>query len=406
MRLFDIMEMLLAAAVGIYMFFWVRRLLRFYGADGKRIGILVISLLAGAGMGAACLDLWTTRAMVVLHFAGLFLATDAIALLVRGICGIFSARREDAGKVQKPGSETGASRKKHEGKGYAFWRRLYGCGLIPVLAVAVIFLCGYLNMSHIRQTCYQIETDKQVGHYRVVMLTDIHYGTIQNPDILREKLAEINGLHPDIVVLGGDIVEEGTAREEMQEVFRALGAMESKYGIFYVYGNHDRQPYTTERTYTDDELEDAIEKSGIRILRDEYIEIGDDLVLAGREDAIIARYLTSRVTPEELLQGTSRDKYIIMVDHEPVESEENAAQGVDLMLSGHTHAGQIWPVGLLNELTGTLNYGEYQRGDCRVIVSSGVAGWGYSIRTQKHCEYVVVDIAGRDGGPASRKGGK
>ena len=81
-----------------------------------------------------------------------------------------------------------------------------------------------------------------------------------------------------------------------------------------------------------------------------------------------------------------------------MESEENAAQGVDLMLSGHTHAGQIWPVGLLNELTGTLNYGEYQRGDCRIIVSSGVAGWGYSIRTQKYCEYVVVDIAGRDSG--------
>lgn len=367
MRLFDIMEMLLAAAVGIYMFFRVRRLLRFYGTGRKRACAVVISLLAAAGLGASCLDLWTTRAMVVLHFAGLFLVTDVMALPFRG---------------------------KREGKGHVFWRKLFGCGLVPVLAVAVIFFCGYLNMNRIRQTCYQIETDKQVGDYRVVLLTDIHYGTIQNPDILRDKLAEINELHPDIVVLGGDIVEEGTTREEMQEAFRVLGAMESKYGIFYVYGNHDRQPYTAERTYTDDELEEAIEKAGMQILRDEYIEIGGDLILAGREDAIIARYLTSRVTPEELLQEVSRDKYIIMVDHEPVESEENAAQGVDLMLSGHTHAGQIWPVGLLNEWTGTLNYGEYQRGGCKVIVSSGVAGWGYSIRTQKYCEYVVVDIKG------------
>lgn len=397
MRMFDIMEMLLAAAVGIYMFFRIRRLLRFYGADGKRIGVLAISLLAGAGMGAACLDLWTTRAMVALHFAGLFLATDAIALVVWGIRGIFSARREDSGKEQKPGDEISASRKSRQGKGYAFWRRLYGSGLIPVLAVAVIFLYGNYNMNHIRQTCYQVETDKQVGSYRVVLMTDIHYGTIQDSDILKNKLAEINELHPDIVVLGGDIVEEGTSGDEMREVFRVLGSLESRFGIFYIYGNHDRQPYTVNRTYSDDELEQAIESAGIRILRDEYIEIGDDLVLAGREDAIIARYLTYRITPEEILQGVSRDKYIIMVDHEPVEAEENAAQGVDLMLSGHTHAGQVWPVGILNELTGTLNYGEYQRGACKVIVSSGVAGWGYSIRTQERCEYVVVDIVGRAG---------
>lgn len=397
MRMFDVMEILLAAAVGIYIFFRVRRLLRFYGVGGKRTVAFAISLLAGAGVGAACVDLWTTRAMVALHLAGLSLATDIIALLIREIQCIFSARSEDAGKAQKPGDGTGASGKNRQGKGHAFWRRLYGCGLIPVLALALIFLYGNYNMNHIRQTCYQVETDKLVGSYRVVLMTDIHYGTIQDSDILKNKLAEINELHPDMVVLGGDIVEEGTSGDEMREVFRVLGSLESRFGIFYIYGNHDRQPYTVNRTYSDDELEQAIESAGIRILRDEYIEIGDDLVLAGREDAIIARYLTYRITPEEILRGVSRDKYIIMVDHEPVEAEENAAQGVDLMLSGHTHAGQVWPVGILNELTGTLNYGEYQRGACKVIVSSGVAGWGYSIRTQERCEYVVVDIVGRAG---------
>ena len=184
----------------------------------------------------------------------------------------------------------------------------------------------------------------------------------------------------------------------MQEVFRLLGGMESRCGIFYIYGNHDRQPYTMDRTYSNEELEEAIGAAGIQILRDEYIEIGEDLILAGREDAIIARYLTYRIAPEEILQGVSRDKFIVMVDHEPVEAEENAAQGVDLMLCGHTHAGQIWPVGLVTELTGAMNYGEYQRGDCKVIVSSGVAGWGYTIRTAEHCEYVVVDIVSRTGG--------
>ena len=76
-----------------------------------------------------------------------------------------------------------------------------------------------------------------------------------------------------------------------------------------------------------------------------------------------------------------------------VEELKNDAQGVDLDVSGHTHAGQIWPVGWLSELTGVLNYGEYQSGDCKVIVSSGFTGWGYPLRTEGHCEYVIIHLS-------------
>ena len=66
----------------------------------------------------------------------------------------------------------------------------------------------------------------------------------------------------------------------------------------------------------------------------------------------------------------------------------------DLSLSGHTHAGQIWPTGQLGELIGVneLNYGYRQDGDYQVIVSSGIGGWGYSIRTGGHSEYVVITL--------------
>ena len=81
-----------------------------------------------------------------------------------------------------------------------------------------------------------------------------------------------------------------------------------------------------------------------------------------------------------------------MVDNQPVEAEDNAEAGVDLELSGHTHAGQIWPVGHFTEMAGQLNYGMYQRGKCKVIVSSGVAGWGYALRTQGDCEYMLINL--------------
>ena len=78
--------------------------------------------------------------------------------------------------------------------------------------------------------------------------------------------------------------------------------------------------------------------------------------------------------------------------YQPIKAEENAAQGVDLELSGHTHAGQIWPMGLVTEFFGALNYGLYQEENCKVIVSSGTAGWAYTVRTGEHCEYVLIDL--------------
>ncbi len=93
-----------------------------------------------------------------------------------------------------------------------------------------------------------------------------------------------------------------------------------------------------------------------------------------------------------MLKDIDRSRFIIVADHQPVGAEENAAAGVDLELSGHTHAGQIFPIGYFTEVSGGMNYGEYQEGDCRVIVSSGTTGWGFPIRTQGKCEYVVVHL--------------
>lgn len=247
-------------------------------------------------------------------------------------------------------------------------------------------------MGHAVRTEYSVETGKELGEaYKLVLITDTHYGTIQSKDVLKEKVEEISREEPDLVVLAGDIVEEDTSKEDMEEVFQVLGSIESRYGVYYVYGNHDRQPYTDKPTYADSELAESVRKNGITILEDQAVELGEDLLLAGRADAAWGN-ISGRASPEELLKDADRDRFVIMADHQPVEAEENAAAGVDLLISGHTHAGQMWPIGVFSELFGTLNYGEYQEGDCRVIVSSGFTGWGYPFRTEEHCEYVVVEL--------------
>lgn len=358
----------LAALAGGYAYFLIGRIMKFYGAGRRKKLFGIMNTALAIVVAFSCMNIWSTSAMVVLHILVIALILDVIALAVRLIW-----------------------RKRQTKKGEEIFRKIYGCGLVPVVITCGLFVYGFINMNHVMRTEYTAATDKDVDNYKIVLITDTHYATIQDTDILKGKVEEMNAENPDIVILGGDIVEEDTSKERMKEAFSVLGGLKNKYGIYYVYGNHDRQPYTNSRSYTDEELEYAITESGISILEDGYVEIGDDLVLAGRGDAAWGN-ASGRASAEEILKDVDREKYIIMADHQPIEAEENDAQGVDLELSGHTHGGQIWPVGILSGLAGELNYGEYQRGGCKVIVSSGFAGWGYPIRTGRHCEYVVIKI--------------
>ncbi|MDE6907164.1 MAG: metallophosphoesterase [Lachnospiraceae bacterium] len=315
-------------------------------------------------------SVWSTAGLIAVHLLALTGILEISAFMV--------------GRIGKSHRDAGW---------YQVLRRIYRSGLVPILVTCVMMGYGYCTMRQIVRTEYTVESDKLQSDYQVVLITDTHYGTVQSPDLLFEKIEEINALHPDFVILGGDIVEEGTSKEAMEEAFQVFGKLESTYGTYYVYGNHDRQRYrdaaSKPREYTEDELEQAIEVNGITILRDRWTAIGTDVALAGREDVTSP---SGRASSEELLKDIDRSRFIIVADHQPVGAEENAAAGVDLELSGHTHAGQIFPIGYFTELFGGMNYGEYQEGDCRVIVSSGTTGWGFPIRTQGKCEYVVVHL--------------
>lgn len=329
-----------------------------------RLGIVLLVVF--------CCRMWSVAGLIAVHLIVLFAAVEITACIMRR-----------------------AGKRHREKTWYRVLHRIYRCGFVPAAITCLLISYGYYNMGHVVRTEYIVETDKFLEDYKVILITDTHYGTVQSPEVLRDKIDEMNALNPDAVVLGGDIVEEGTTKADMQEAFKVLGGIKSTYGTYYVYGNHDRQKYATAvsnpRTYTDKDLIEAIESNGIMILRDRWVPIGEDLILAGREDASRP---SGRMRADELLEKADRNKFIIVADHQPVEGKENGAQGADLQLSGHTHAGQIFPVGCFNECFLGFNYGKYQKDGCSVVVSSGTAGWGFPVRTQGRCEYVVIQIKG------------
>lgn len=275
---------------------------------------------------------------------------------------------------------------------------IYRSGIIPILIGTILTSYGYYNMHRVVETDYTIDTGKDIRSegYKVAFISDLHFGMNMDEKQLEKYCEDIEAQNPDMVILGGDIVDENTSRKGMYEAFNQLANIKSTYGTFYVYGNHEKKAtYAKKPKFTQDELDTAITDSGIKILADNSIAVNDEITLTGRIDKSFSEN-NSRQPIDDLVVETNMDsnKINILVDHQPVDFNEADNAGYDLMLSGHTHAGQIWPGGFFIKtfVKDTFGYGHKKLNNLDLITSSGMAGWGLPVRTEGNCEYVILNI--------------
>ena len=273
--------------------------------------------------------------------------------------------------------------------------KLYKSGLIPILLTSIILCYGYFNMYNVVETDYQVNTKKNIRKegYTIAMISDLHYPTTMHAKSLTSYCQEISMKNPDFVVLGGDIVDERTSHEEMVEALRIIGKIKNKYGMYYVYGNHDSAGYSRSPNFTKEELYNNLILNGIKVLEDEVVTVNNEITLLGRANVGYGND-GARAEQKELLQQVDTNDFLLMLDHQPKELKENASLGIDMQLSGHTHAGQLWPAGIIGQWLGAneQNYGLRKDGNFVSIVSSGIAGWGNKLRTAKHSEYVIIEL--------------
>lgn len=132
-----------------------------------------------------------------------------------------------------------------------------------------------------------------------------------------------------------------------------------------------------------------LKEIGIKVLLDDVTKL-DDIYLIGRKDYVVKK----RETLKDLTEPLDTSKPLILLDHQPHDYELNEQLGIDLQLSGHTHAGQIFPLNFLFSFirVNDLNYGIEVNNNFHGIVTSGMGGWGYAMRTAKHSEIVVVNL--------------
>ena len=276
----------------------------------------------------------------------------------------------------------------------------YYAGITAIVFTIIYLAAGWYSAHHVWEKNYTIETDKAVGNFRVALLSDSHTGTTFHGDGFAEHMKEIEKQNPDVVLVAGDFVDDDTTKEDMIRCCQALGEMKTTYGVFYVFGNHDKGYYPSDyRGYTGDDLIAELEKNGVTVLQDQNVLIDNRVYIIGRQDrSEDVEKGNGRADMETLTKNLDDSKFSIVMDHQPDDYEAQTASGVDLVVSGHTHGGQLFPLMNIENLTGLGGddkvYGYEKRDNTNFIVTSGISDWAIKFKTGCRSEYVLIDIQG------------
>lgn len=152
---------------------------------------------------------------------------------------------------------------------------ILSCGII---ITSLLLIHAYYLAHHVKETDYVVYTTKNLGvdNFRIVQVSDSHLGATMDGKKFREYMMEINKLKPDIVVVTGDFVDDDTPYEYMQDGAKGLGLLKTKYGVYFIYGNHDKG-YYNKRSYTDIDIRRELKNNNVTILEDNYSEITDNI---------------------------------------------------------------------------------------------------------------------------------
>ncbi len=309
--------------------------------------------------------LWTSLGAVVLI---LFLLHDFLRLIVWAI-------RRGSGKPSK----------------LTLYQRIQISKKVTVAALVLSFVvCAYsvyeahtLKAVHFTFRTKKIPPGKRV---RIVYASDMHIISWTGAGMLERQVKLIAAQAPDVILLGGDILDAPLKGRE--KAIALLASLKAPYGKFAVFGNHEPR-------YGVAEAAEFYNRSGFKLLRRQAVETAG-LTIIGVDDPVVsAAEKTKNHSPMELLKKNDRSRYTILLDHRPVLRPSSVGL-FDLQLSGHSHGGQIWPMRHIVEwIYGTptgLSFHQGKNGESALFVTTGTGFSRVPMRLFTPPEIVVIDL--------------
>lgn len=256
-------------------------------------------------------------------------------------------------------------------------------------AVALaVFLCVLASIQGLRPatiTEYELPLaglPRELDGTVLVQLSDLHLGSLLGKCWLEKLIARVNALKPDIIVVTGDLVDGNVGRVE--PLRESLQKLRSPLGVWAVTGNHEFYAGLAKSVH-------LLENAGFNVLRDSNEQAAPGLIIAGVDDLTSRSPFTDAHPLTKALANRSQGATILL-SHSPLDGEKAAGAGVGLMLSGHTHNGQIWPFNYFVRSRYRLLTGRYEVNGMTAIVSRGTGTWGPRMRLWLPGEIVRIKL--------------
>ena len=265
--------------------------------------------------------------------------------------------------------------------------------ILMVLMVSIVLYSRYMEPERLVVRKITVETDMDIKNCRVVFFSDTHFGELYDEEHIERIVEMINGCEADLVIFGGDLLDNYARDREildMEYLQEGLSRIEAKDGKYAVFGNHDYGGGAV-RIY-----KDFMNDCGFHVLDDETVFLEKyNMEIIGYDDYLLGQ------TEEEFYHIQS-ERFHLVVTHEPIISKMIDGSGENLILSGHTHGGQIFVPYVTKRLLPNGS-GQYVKGfyDMRDIgadactqmyVSSGIGLTQYPFRFGNIPEIIEVSL--------------
>jgi len=264
---------------------------------------------------------------------------------------------------------------------------LRGWALAVGVGLSVVALVQGLRPPSVQShTVHLDELPAKLDGTVLVAMSDLHLGSLLGPRWLEARVRQVEALHPDLIVLLGDIIEGHGGAEA--DVLAGLSRLSAPLGVWAVSGNHE--------SYGGGDRASLLGKeTSIEMLRNRWVQVRPGLVLAGVDDLTAAARAGRKTQAVARALAGRPPGATILLSHTPWQTERAARDGADLMLCGHTHGGQIWPFSYLVRIRYPLLAGRYDVGNMPVIVSRGVGTWGPRMRLWHRGEILRITLRSR-----------
>jgi predicted MPP superfamily phosphohydrolase len=270
----------------------------------------------------------------------------------------------------------------------AHWQPLFEAAVdIGLAAIGGLFVFGYTvgrRALEVDDRRIPIEgLPPALAGFRIVHISDLHLGAFLGPDELADHIGRINALAPDLICITGDLVDRASTCEE---VFPVLAGLSARHGVVAILGNHDVAAGA-------DAVTSALQRlTPFTVLRNARLDLerdGGRLTIVGLDDLgrDWARGVLEHPALPPLTYGIPADAPLIVLSHRPDCFEQAATLGARLVLSGHTHGGQIGFPGWLGrrirnpaEFITRYDRGTFRSGSATLVVSNGLGFTGQPVR--------------------------